>query len=199
MPKPSSVLWFSMFFLMSCEGPHDKIARLQGELLSTLVARDYFEIKTGKQNIRLPLPLKPDLEISRANKISAINMETCSIYHEKLSANDQLRLSALCGQLNGILQDEKTALFDPTNCVLTDLLSQNTDPEFLNTLLPQIPIYYAEVERRWQIPSPAKARAAAEQSLQTLDLLELMGEQSAPASMAVKNFIGLCRSAACLR
>lgn len=192
-----AILCFLLLFI-ACESPHDRISRLQTELLTALGERDYFEIKTGKQLARLPLPPSPELAQSRKLRVSEINLETHSFENEKLTDEDQKRLDQLCANLNEMVKRGDGAFFDPGKCVLNDDIRQKIeqgDLEYNNILLQKIPEYYAEVERRWQTPDPARARMAAERSLAVLDWLEKMGAASMPARLAVKDFICLCKSA----
>ena len=180
--------------LLSCESPPEKISRLQRETLNVFGAGDYFEVKSKTMTVRLPLPPEPSQAESWASRISEINLEAYSFDNERLSAEDQKRLQELNSQLSEIEQRGKGAFFDPNTCVLTEVLTENTDPKFSSLMLQKIPLYYAEVERRWQIPSRIQAQNAAKKSLQVLDLLDKMGDQSYLARLAVKDFIALCLS-----
>lgn len=193
MPRCAPLFVFLVF--MGCESPHDKISRLQGELLTALGERDYFEIVAEKQKIRLPLPPAPELAAARKVKISEINLETYSMDSKKLNAEDQQRLQDLCGYLNQIVQRGNGAFFDPTKFVLAEVLSAQQTTGATEQILQKMPEYYAEVERRWQTPDPARAQVAAEQSIRVLEQLEKMGDRALSARLAVKDFMGLCHSA----
>ena len=191
----------SFCFLLSfaaCESPHDKISRLQSELLTVLGEQDFYEIRTKKQTIRLPLPPSPELADARKQLVLDINLETYSFENENLSEPDQKRLNLLCTNLKEMVKRGNAAFFDPAKCVLTDELLKNLqsgDQSVLEVLCQKIPEYYAEVERRWQAPDPGRANVAATKSLLVLDDLEKIGDKASPARLAVKDFICLCHSA----
>ncbi len=183
---------------VACESPNEKISRIQGELLTALGERDFFEVKLNEQVLKLPLPPAPDLAAARSAKISEIKVETYALEHANLNGTEKQRFEQLSVQLDAILKRGNGAFFDPTKCVLPLESKDNpalTSPAFLKILLSKIPEYYAEVERCWQSPDPARARQAAAQSLLVLDWLEGLQEDATGARLAVKDFISLCHCA----
>ncbi len=192
-----SVLLFTLF-LGACESSQDKISRLQSETLAALLVSDSFEIKTKSQTFKLALPPTPEKAALRGQRILAIRQEASSFDSESLSPLEQERLRDLNAILAALVQGGNGSTFDPTKCVVADLLKDNPNGSTAKILLQKIPEYYAEVERRWITPNKARAHTAAQQSLQSLDILHEMGDEAYPASLAVKDFIGMCQSAACL-
>jgi hypothetical protein len=183
---------------VACESPNEKISRLQGELLTALGERDYFEIKLEEQSLNLPLPPEPALAAARSAKISEINTETYSLEHANLNGKEKQRFEQLSVQLDAILKRGNGAFFDPTRCVLPIEWKDNpalAKPAFMKLLLAKIPEYYAEVERCWQSPDPVRARQAAAQSLLILDWLDELPYDNTSARMAIKDFICLCQCA----
>jgi len=196
------MLRYSVFllflFLMSCESPEEKISRLQSQTLAALGVGDSFEIKTKSQTFKLALPPAPEKAEQCAKQILAIRQEANMLDIESLSAADQQRLRGLNAILVALVQGGDGSAFDPTKCVVADLLKGNFKDSTTKILLEKIPEYYAEVERRWQPPNKLRAQSAAQQSLQALDMLHEMGADADQAKLAVKDFIGMCQSAACL-
>lgn len=188
----------SFLFFAACESSQDKIFRLQSETLATLLVSDSFEIKTKSQTFKLVLPPAPENAALRAQRILAIRLEANSFDLESLSADEQQRLRDLNAILAALVHDGGGSAFDPTKCVVADLLKDNSNGNTTKILLQKIPEYYAEVERRWIPPNKARAQTAAQQSLQSLDILHEMGDEAYLARLAVKDFIGMCQSAVCL-
>jgi hypothetical protein len=183
---------------VACESPNEKISRLQGELLTALGERDYFEIKWEKQSLKLPLPPEPALAAARSAKIVEINAETYAMEHANLNDKEKQRFEQLSVQLEAILKRGNGAFFDPTKCVLPLEPKDNpalSNPAFLKILLAKIPEYYAEVERRWQLPDTVRAGQAAAQSLLVLDWLEEVPGDPTESRYAIKDFICLCQCA----
>lgn len=198
MVLPRCLVVLVLCLAVACESPNEKISRLQGELLTALGERDYFEVKLEEQSLKLPLPPEPSLAAARSAKIAEINAETYTLEHANLKAKEKQRFEQLSVQLDAMLKRGNGAFFDPGKCVLpldTKESPALANPAFLKFFLGKIPEYYAEVERRWQSPDPARARMAAAQSLLVLDWLEgVPGDTTAPR-LAIKDFICLCKCA----
>ncbi len=186
-----------LLIFFACESHKDKISRLRSETLALLTAADSFEIKAKSRTFRLALPPTPERVAQAEKEIAAISAEAGSLHQESLDTEDQQRLLDLNNLLTALVHGGVCSAFDPTKCVVADLLKENCRGVNAETLLLKIPEYYAEVERRWQQPNKSRALTAARQSLLSLDMLDSMGSDAYPARLAVKDFIGMCQSAAC--
>lgn len=184
--------------LISCESPEDKISRLQSETLALLGSGDFFVFNTQSRTIMLALPPSLENAAQCAQRIPRISQEINVIDAASLSATDQERLERLKTIVETLANKGADSAFDPNKCVIADLLADDLRGETGKVVLEKIPEYYAEVERRWQQPNSFRALQAAQQSLRSLDMLQEMGSDADRARLAVKDFIGMCQSAACL-
>lgn len=184
--------------LMSCESPEGKISRLQSETLELLSSSDFFVIKTQSQTIKLALPPAPEKAELCAQRVPAILKELNSMDTTSLSAADRQKLAGLKAIVETLAKEGIGSAFDPNKYVVADLLDGSFKDGTGKLLLEKIPEYYTEVERRWQAPAKLRAQDAARQSLRSLDILQKSGAEADQARLAVKDFIGMCQSAACL-
>jgi hypothetical protein len=189
----------SCLIWMSCNSSADKLSAVQHDLMAFLGEKVYFEIKTSKTVLKLPLPPEPMSPDARLQAIKRMMASWQSIPRTALQdASDQKRFDDLGALLEVLDKRGGGAFFDPKRMVLPML--DNTAPTNLPkaelaTFLTQIPAYYAEVERRWQSPDSQKAQEAADQSLKVLQRLETLSGSDSPAFYAVKDFICMCQSA----
>lgn len=196
MPRYIPVILFFTVFFAACESSHEKISRLQSDFLMALEGGDFFEIPLGKEKLKLPLPPAPEMAAQRQKKIAALQGEAQGISTAGLSPEDQRRLTQLTAQLDEMVKRGGAVFFDPVRYDISGVLQENVPKggNFTRILLEKIPAYYAEIERRWQSTTPARADQAANKSVKSLELLEKMGSEADAARLSVKDFIGHCHS-----
>lgn len=188
--------------LFSCNSPEARLERLQHDFWEKLARQDFFEIKFKNEVLHLPLPPASEPSSQQKSWAEKLQQEARSIEKEKLSADQQKQLAQLSAALDDCVAHAGNPLFDPARCALSDqLLTYQEHPEF-SVLLEKIPAYYAQIEQRWQTPDVRFVPTAVAKAQSALDLLdthqkktEKLGQISA-AQAALKDFIGLCQSAA---
>lgn len=201
MFKPS--FFFCSFLLFSCNSPEARLERLQHHFWDKLALHDYFEVKLKNEVLHWPLPPSFEVVGNQKEQVLILQTEAKAIEREKLTVNGQQQLDQMNAALDYCASLGEKSLFDPSRCCVGVWLRQfSGHPEF-PVLLENIPMYYAQIEQRWQTPDVRFVEKAVHESQSALDLLKGLEEnergdmavKAASAKAAIKDFIGLCQSA----
>jgi len=205
MFKPIAL--FALLSLLSCNRAEDRFARLQHEFWEQFGRQDFYEIQLPAERLLLPLPPRGTRHGEQLTGAKKLLESAQGMPSEALSHQSQTRLLQIRSALEDLVHRSGGVFFDPSRCGLSSHLRRYAEQPECGVLLANIPAYYAEVERRWQMPDARFVPKAVDEALGALDLLTKIGggtgEQSsgeaAAARWAVKDFIGLCQSSALLR
>ncbi len=168
-------LIIGLLFLFSCNSPEARLERLQHDFWEKFAKRDFFEIKLQKEVLHLPLP--PVTGQSNAQPIlaSSLQEQANAIDASKLSLENQKQLAQLRAALDDCVAHAGMPFFDPSRCVVAAHLAQLSDHPELSLFLEKIPVYYAQIEDRWQVPDTRFVSKAVDESQAALDLLQGLG------------------------
>lgn len=199
---PLKTLPIFLLFLLSCNSPEARLERLQHDFWEKFAQQDFFEIKLKNEVLHLPLPPASKPSSEQKSWAEKLQQEARSIEKEKLSADQQKQLAQLCAALDDCVAHAGNPLFDPSRCAVTEQLQSYLEHPELPVLLEKIPVYYAQIEERWQTPDLRFVPTAVAKAQNALDLLHNHQKKSGnadhvlAAQAAFKDFIGLCQSAA---
>ena len=153
---------------------------------------DYFEATISGQTYYWPLP--PSESKEALARFGQIRQELEGLSHKNVSKEDLQQIQYLQKVFNEM--QHPSAAFDPAMMVphtAVETACAKGSPAEKQQVFLQLAAYYREVEQRWVRPNAAPAAAAAHQAGALLDLL-VKEDAPAPAILALKDFIGMCRS-----
>lgn len=197
MFRPISL--FALLTLLSCNRAEDRLDRLQHDFWEHFGRQDYFAIQLPDERLLLPLPPHRGQHGDRVLWAKELLKSAQNIPVEALSLPSQTQLHQLKSALEDLVHRTDGVFFDPSRCGLSHHLLRYGGQPCGRVLLEHIPAYYAEVERRWQTPDVRFVPKAVEEALGSLEILSKNEGETEAARWAVKDFIGLCQSAAVLR
>lgn len=193
----------ALLSLLACNSPKTRLQRLQHEFWEKFARQDFFDIQLRNEVLHLPLPPAVQPAAQQKSLAAKLRKEAGAINKEKLTIENQKQLAQLQSALDDYTMEESIVFFDPARCIVTEQLALLANHPDLPVFLEKVPVYYAQIEQRWQTPDVRYVAKAVSDAQITLDLLhelehKMIGailHQNKAAQLAVKDFIGLCQSA----
>ncbi len=163
------------------------------------------QLAVGGDTLFLPLLPVPNAEMDAKKEAGNLQIWIQKIDPQALETPDRQRLEILERAVNDLVLNGVSIPSDQVCTQIADPFQQilkYNNPELTQRFLEQLPVYFTEMEQRWQAPAAQKIPDAMLEATAAFDALQLLQRQSPPAwndkfttaRLALKDYISLCQS-----
>lgn len=195
-----------LLLVAGCRSDTDRLRDAEHQFLKIVALPEKRPVIAGKDTLFLPvLPAPEAAERSKA-EAAELQKNLQIIAAEKLDTPDRRRLKALGNAVDDLVRN---GVATPVDQVCAQVAApfhevlKRGNPELTERFLIHLPVYFAEMEQRWQAPVLHKIPETIQQAESAFDVLRHLEQESSidmkdeftSARFALKDYIGLCQSA----
>lgn len=194
-----------LLLMAGCQSDTDRLREAEHRFLEIVALPEKHPLTAGKDTLFLPVLPAPEAANRSKNDAAKLQKKIQSIDPQKLVLTDQQRLKALGRAVDDLVLNGVATPIDRVCAQVAEpfqMVLKLDNPELTQRFLTHLPVYFAEMEQRWQPPLPQKVPQTIREAESAFDALQELEQRSpqepekfAMARMALKDYIGLCQSA----
>lgn len=197
--------FWCLWAIAACQSDTEQLREAEHRFLQIVSVPERLQVTAGGDT--LFLPVLPALDAASTAKNNAVQLQQWmqKIDSATLEPSDRQRLSVLKKAVDDLVVNGVSI---PADLVCTRIAEpfkqvlQYDNPELTQRFLEQLPVYFSEMEQRWQTPAAPKMPAVMQEATSAFDALQQLEQQSpanwknkfTTARLALKDYIGLCQS-----
>ena len=198
--------WWWLCILFGCQSNTEQLREAEHRFLQLVSVPDRMQLAVGGDTLFLPVLPVPDAGVNTKKEADKLQKWIDGIDYQALESSDQQRLNVMKRAVNDLVLHGVSSPSDLVCTQIADPFQQAlklNNPELTQRFLEQLPVYFTEMEQRWQAPAAHKLPDVMQEATSAFDALQQLEQQSSgawkhhftTARLALKDYIGLCQSA----